>query len=81
MKRNPRTRREVKDQLKAAIEAQEKALRRFRAILVDIPSGLPHPDGSERILQASRELKSANRAVVDLLSKLNKASLDGDGKK
>ena len=39
----------------------EAATREFTSILDDIPSGLPHPDGSQLIQNASRELAAARK--------------------
>ena len=81
MKTSSSTYQDLKQQLKVAAEAQKRAVKRFKEVIRDIPSGLPHPDGSERILRASRELTEAHAEVVALLTKLNRGSLDGDGKK
>ena len=35
--------------------------REFTSILDDIPSGLPHPDGIQRIQTAARELAAARK--------------------
>ena len=72
MKSNPQTRKHLRGQLKVAIEAHEKALKRFKAIVRDVPGVLPPPEGSERILKAARELKGTHRALVLLLTQLNK---------
>jgi hypothetical protein len=34
------------------------------AIMADVPSGLPHPDGTQRIHAASRELYEARKEVM-----------------
>lgn len=70
---------ELKQRLKMATEARDQAAKRFREILRDLPSGLPESDGSERILNASRDLTAAQSAVVALLVELNKSSLEGGG--
>jgi hypothetical protein len=33
----------------------------FSAIMADVPSGLPHPDGTQRIHDASREVSAAQK--------------------
>jgi ABC-type hemin transport system ATPase subunit len=78
---NSRTQQELKQRLQIAKQARKQAVKRFNEVIRDIPSGLPHPDGSERILNASRELTEAQAAVIALLRDLNQGSLDGDGKK
>jgi len=78
LKSNPQMQKELEQQLKVAMEAQNQAVKRFRDVIRDIPSGLPHPDGSQRILNASRDLREAHNLVIALLVELN-SSLDGDG--
>ena len=41
------------------------------AIMGDIPSGLPHPDGSQRIQNAARALAAARNDVMKAHSRLN----------
>lgn len=41
------------------------------ALMAEIPSGLPHPDGSLRIQNASRALSSARGEVMKAHSRLN----------
>jgi hypothetical protein len=36
----------------------------FRSIMADVPSGLPHPDGTQRIHDASRELSEARKELM-----------------
>ena len=36
----------------------------FIAVMGDVPSGLPHPDGTQRIHNASRELSEARKEVM-----------------
>ena len=81
LKAKPATQKELKEQLRVARNAQKEAVNRFKAIVRDIPSGLPHPDGSDRIRHAARELTAAHSRMVALLVELNKISQDGDGKK
>jgi hypothetical protein len=52
----------------ARAHAASKAL---IAIMGDIPSGLPHPDGSQRIQNASRVLSTARSEVMKAHSRLN----------
>jgi hypothetical protein len=39
----------------------EAASTEFKSIIADIPSGLPHPDGTQRIQNSSRKLAAALR--------------------
>jgi hypothetical protein len=77
VKPNSRSQEECRAQLRVALAAQKIAIKRFREILRDLPSGLPHPDGSERIVKTSRELAKVQNTVVKLLVKLNEISRDG----
>jgi len=43
----------------------------FIEITSDIPSGLPHPDGIQRIHNASREMDAARKAMMAAHSRLN----------
>ena len=81
MKPDSRSQEELRTLLKVALAAQKIAIKSFRKVIREIPSGLPYPDGSDRILKTSRELAKAQSAVVNVLVKLNKISLDGNGKK
>ena len=81
MKPDANTEAELKAELKVALQNQTTAIKQFRRVIREIPSGLPHSDGSKRILQASHDVSKAHSAIVSLLLKLNKGSLDGDGKK
>jgi hypothetical protein len=81
LKAKAATQKELKEQLKVARNAQKEAVKRFIEIVRDIPSGLAHPDGSDRIRNASRALTETHNRMVALLVKLNRMSQDGDGKK
>jgi hypothetical protein len=54
------------------------------AIMGDIPSGLPQPDGSQRIQNAARALATARREVMRAHSRLDeflaRGVVPGDGK-
>jgi len=76
-KLNPSTQKDLKEQLRVAKNAQKTAVKRFKEIVREIPSGLPHPDGSDRVRNASRELTDAHNRVVTLLVELNRISQDG----
>lgn len=42
----------------------EKALEEFEAVTGQIPSGLPHPDGVQRIKNASAKLATARQELI-----------------
>ena len=48
---------EAKERAHAASDA-------FEAIVADVPSGLPHPDGTQRIHNASRKLSAARQEMM-----------------
>jgi hypothetical protein len=77
VKPNSPSRKELREQLRVATAAQKLAIKRFKEVIRDIPSGLPHPDGSDRIRIASHELSEAHNLVIALLVELDKISLDG----
>jgi hypothetical protein len=60
-----------------AKERYDVAFTRFKEIVSDVPSGLPHPDGSLRIGLASREYKRALEAFNEALFKLNDYVIHG----
>ena len=62
-----RLRREVT----AATERAEAANAAFHAFMRDIPSSVPHPDGSQRLQSASRELTIARQAMMEATLRLN----------
>jgi hypothetical protein len=43
----------------------------FSALVSDIPSGVPHPDGTDRIHQASHNLSTARKEMIRAHSRLN----------
>ena len=43
----------------------------FNAIMSDIPSGIPYPDSTRRIHEASRELSTARNQMMTAHSRLN----------
>ncbi len=55
----------------AATERAEAANAAFHALVEDIPSNVPHPDGSQRLHNASRELTIARRAMMEATLRLN----------
>ncbi len=44
----------------------------FSAVMGQVPSGLPHPDGAQRIHNASRELSIARERMMTAHTRLNK---------
>ena len=57
--------------LQAATERAETATTVFNAVIREIPSGLTHPDGKQRISNASRELALAREEMLKAHNRLN----------
>lgn len=55
----------------------DEAAGTFLAIMNEVPSGLPHPDGSLRIQNASRDLSAARLAYVAASRALTDYSIRG----
>ncbi len=55
----------------------EAATERFDALIREAPSGLPHPDGAQRIKNASNALSEARKKLMDATVRLNKFVLHG----
>ncbi len=55
----------------AAEERAHAANAAFREVMQDIPSNLPHPDGTQRVLNVCRLLSVARREMTDADSRLN----------
>jgi hypothetical protein len=49
----------------------EAATTAFAAISGDIPSGMPHPDGVQRIHSAAREMDAARKEMMTAHARLN----------
>ena len=58
-------------QLDEASARLEEAASAFRAVISEIPSGVPHPDGSQRVQNASREVSDARHQVMKAQNRLN----------
>lgn len=43
----------------------------FSAIMADVPTALPHPDGTQRIHNVSRELSAARKEMMKAHARLN----------
>ena len=57
--------------LQAATERATAATSIFNAITSEVPSGLPHPDGTQRIHDASREMSQARVGLMIAHNRLN----------
>src|SRR5258706_9770079 len=59
----PKLRASLLEDLFAATARTNEARRAFDLVMSQTPSGLPHPDGSQRIHNASQELQAARNEV------------------
>jgi len=57
--------------LTEATKRADAALDAFAAVTRDIPTGYPHPDGLQRIQNASREMQIARKEMMKAHSRLN----------
>lgn len=65
------------EQVQRAKEVYKSAHLRFNSVSSEIPSGLPHPDGRERIRIAGETYYSAMTAYNLALREFNNFLLDG----
>ena len=54
-----------------ATARSSQAAREFEAVIGQFPSGLPHPDGSQRIESASQNLTVARKALMKAHNRLS----------
>src|SRR5579872_377274 len=59
------------EEVRRATDRVSAASESFGAIIKDIPSDAPHPDGAVRITQASRELSKARAEMMVAHRRLN----------
>src|ERR1700677_1207304 len=57
--------------LQAAEERASAAAAAFNAVTGDVPSGMPHSDGTQRIHNASREMSQARAGLMIAHNRLN----------
>ena len=60
----------VRDLADAIIQA-DAASDEFQAVVTEIPSGMPHPDGVQRIKNVSRELRAAREQMGTAQARLD----------
>ena len=59
------------DQMTVAKERKDAAAKAFDEIMADLPSGLPHPDGSQRIATASAAFRQALNEYTEACRRMN----------
>jgi len=72
----------LRDDFNAALKQQKTASEAFVEIVNDIPSGLPHPDGVQRIKNVSDALTAAHDEMIEATIRLrdfeNRGIIPGD---
>jgi hypothetical protein len=58
-------------EFEAAKRRMNVASQIFNDVVRDIPSGLPHPDGTQRIHNVGRELADARQKLAVAIARLN----------
>jgi hypothetical protein len=58
-------------------EEYTQSKKRFQAICKEVPSGLPHPDGTHRLQNAARAQTAAMVAYSNALQRFNELLLSG----
>ena len=59
------------DDFENSVLEKNVALEEFNSVIEDTPSGLPHPDGVERIKACSRRYSAARQHMILALERLN----------
>jgi hypothetical protein len=67
----------LREDLVSAQQRHNAASEKFDRIISEVPSGVPHPDGTDRIFQASREYSQAHKEVLDAFVSLNNYLIHG----
>lgn len=70
-------RRKLQEDLKDATERAAAASAAFLVVTSQVPSGLPHPDGTQRIRNISHELAFARTALMRAHSRLDEFLVNG----
>jgi hypothetical protein len=67
----------LRGDLEAAQKRRSTASERFDRLIGEIPSGVPDPNRSNQIHQASREYRQAHKEVLDAFVRLNNYLIHG----
>ena len=59
------------DDFEIAVKEKNSALEEFNSVIEDTPSGLPHPDGVQRIKYCSKRYSEARQNMIRALERLN----------
>jgi hypothetical protein len=61
----------LRDEFEGAKRRMNLVSQKFNEVVRDIPSGLPHPDGTQRIQNVGRELADARKKLAAAIARLN----------
>ena len=61
----------LREEFEAAKRRMNIASVKFNEVVREIPSGLPHPDGTQRIHNVGRELADAREKLAAAIARLN----------
>jgi hypothetical protein len=61
----------LQEEVDAAQQRRIAASKHFSEVIGDVPSGLPHPDGTDRIRLASREYSASRHAASEAMERLS----------
>ena len=61
----------LRDEFEAAKRRMNVASTKFNEVVRDVPSGLPRPDGTQRIHNVGRELIDAREKLAAAITRLN----------
>lgn len=67
----------LRDEVERAKRAYQQAHTDFHGVTADIPSGLPEPDGTDRIRNAGNVYRSTMNIYSDALREFNNFVTDG----
>jgi hypothetical protein len=68
---DPDVRTTLVQELSEATARAESASETFNAVMGNVPSGIPHPDGVQRLHNASREMSNARQDLTKAHHRLN----------
>jgi len=61
----------LQSEFETAKRRMNVASQKFNEVVRDIPSGLPHPDGAQRIHNVGRDLADAREKLAGAIARLN----------
>lgn len=67
----------LSNDLRDAQQRRDEAAARFSEIMKDVPSGIPHPNGTDRIHEVSQQYSEAQKEAMEALVRLNNFLVHG----